>query len=55
MLRLVLDNLKTKEMCKHAVKKMPFVIRNVLEGYKNQQMCDKAILQNGGMLEPVPD
>ena len=29
MLKFVPDHLKTKEMCKHAVKKLPFVKRYV--------------------------
>ena len=47
MLKLVPDHLKTKKMCKHAVKKLPFVIRFVHDRCKTQQMCDKAILENG--------
>ena len=35
-------------MSKHAVKKLPLVIRNVLGWYKTQQMCNNAILENGG-------
>ena len=31
-------------MCKHAVKKLPFVIRYVPNRYKTQQMSDKAIV-----------
>ena len=30
-------------MGKHAVKKLPFVIRYVLDSYKTQQMWDKVI------------
>ena len=29
MLKFTLDHLKTQKMCKHAVKKLPFVIRYV--------------------------
>ena len=55
MLKFVSHYLKTKKMCKHAVKKIPFLIRYVLDWYKtqqigyvpechkNQQMCDKAV------------
>ena len=32
------DHLKTKTICKHAVKKLPFVIRYVPNQYKNQEM-----------------
>ena len=39
-------------MCKHAVKKLPFLIRYVPDQYKTQ--CDKAILENGGTLKSVP-
>ena len=35
-------------MCKHAVKKLPYLLRYVPDWYKIQQMCDKAILKNGG-------
>ena len=50
MLRFVPDQLKTKKMCKHAVKKLPFVRR-----YKIQEMCNKAILENAETLMFVPD
>ena len=36
-------------MCKHAAKKMRFVIRYVPDQYKTQEMCDKPILENGGI------
>ena len=42
-------------MCKHAVKRLPFVIRYIPDRYKTQQMCDKAILENGGILKSVSD
>ena len=38
-------------MCKHAVKKLLFVIRYVTDQYKTQQMCNKVILENSGTLE----
>ena len=44
MLRFVPDQLKTKKMCKHAVKKLPFVRRYLPDRYKTQEMCNKAIL-----------
>ena len=50
MLKFVPDHLKTKKMCKHAVKKLPYLLRYVPDWYKAQQMCDKAILENGGTL-----
>ena len=40
-------------MCKHAGKKLPYLIRYVPGQYKTQQMCDKAILENGGTLKSV--
>ena len=58
MLKFVPDHLKTKKMCKHAVKKLPlknYHIRYAPDQYKTQQMCDKAILENGATLESVPD
>ena len=35
-------------------KKLPFVIRYILNRYKTQQMCDKTVLENGGATESVP-
>ena len=55
MLKLVPYNLKTKKMCKHAVRKLPFVIRYVPDRYNTQQMFNKAVLKNGGTLESVLD
>ena len=40
-------------MCKHAVKKLPCLLRYVPDQYKTKQMCDKAILENGGTLKCV--
>ena len=54
MLKLVPDHLKTKKICNHAVKKLPFVIRYVSDWYKTQ-MSNEAILENGGTKESVPD
>ena len=34
-------HLKTKKICKHAVKKLPYLLRYVPDRYKTQQMCDK--------------
>ena len=42
-------------MCKHAGKKLIFIIRFVPDEYKTQEMCDKAILENHGTLKLVPD
>ena len=47
MLKFVPDHPKTKNMCKHAVKKSPYV----LDQYKTQQMYDKANLENSGTLK----
>ena len=57
MLKFVPDHLRTKKMCKHAVKKLPYLIRYVPDGYKTQHdsIRDKAILENGGTLKSVPD
>ena len=55
MLRFIRDLLKTKKICKDAVKKLPFVIRYVPHRYKNQEMSDRVTLENGGMLMFVPD
>ena len=42
-------------MCQHAVKKLPYLLRYVPDRCKTQQMCEKAILENGGTLKTVPD
>ena len=55
MLKFVADHLKTEKMSKHAVRKLPYLLRYVLGQYKAQQMCDKAILENGGTLNSVCD
>ena len=54
MLKFVPDHLKTKNMCKIAVKKLPFVIMYVPDRYKTQEMCGKIILEFGGMLKYIP-
>ena len=46
-LRSVSDHLKTKKMCKHAVKKLPYLLRYAPDQSKTQQLRDKAILENG--------
>ena len=43
MLKFVSDYLKTKKVCKHAVKKLTHIIRYVPDQYKTQQMCDKTV------------
>ena len=47
MLKFVPDHLKTKKLCKHAVKKLSYLLRYVHDQYKTQQMYDKVILENG--------
>ena len=42
-------------MCKHAVKKLPYLVKYVPDCYKTPQMCDNAILENSGTVELVPD
>ena len=37
ILKFVPGHLKTKKMCKHAVKNLPFLIRYVPDKYKTQQ------------------
>ena len=44
MFKFVPDHLKTKKMCKHAVKKILYLLRYVPDQYKTQIMCDKGIL-----------
>ena len=58
MLRFILNHLKTTNMCKHAVKKLLYLLRYVPDQCKcvpDQQMCNKAISENGGTLKSVPD
>ena len=45
MLKFVPDHLKTKKICKHAVKKLPYLLRYVPDQYKAQQLCDTATLK----------
>ena len=40
MLRFLPDHLKTKQMCKHAVKKILFLIKYVPDQYKTQEMVE---------------
>ena len=42
-------------MGKHAVKKLPLLIKYVPDRYKTQRMCDKVVLENGGRLMSIPD
>ena len=42
-------------MCNHTVEKLPYLLRYVPDKYKNQNLCDKSILENGRTLKSVPD
>ena len=42
-------------MCKLEVEKLPYLLINVPDPYSTQQMCDKAILENGGTLQSVSE
>ena len=42
-------------MCKNAVRKLPFAVMYIPDWCKSQAICDKVILENGGMLRPIPD
>ena len=42
-------------MCRHTVKKFPYLISSVPDWYKTQQMREKLYLENGGTLKSVPD
>ena len=55
MFKLVLDNLKTKKMYKHTVKKLSFLVKYVPDRCKAQQLCDKVIIENDGMIMFIPD
>ena len=46
--------IKTKQMCKHVVKKLPFLIKYVPDWYKTPQMCDKVRQGNDEMLMFIP-
>ena len=37
------------------LKKIPYLLGYVTDQYKKQQMCEKAILENGGTLKSVPE
>ena len=42
-------------MYKDTIKKLTFLIRYVSDEYKTQQMYNKAVVGNGGILKIVPD
>ena len=41
MLKFGPDHLKTINMCKHAVKILPYLQRYIPDQHKTQQICDK--------------
>ena len=53
--KIVLHHLKTKKMCKYAVKKLSYLIRYVSDQHKTEQMCDKVIIENAGTQKSVCD
>ena len=55
MLTFIPDHLNTKNMCKNAVKKLPFVIKYVPDQYKSKEMYHKFFIVNGGILGFIPD
>ena len=55
MLIFVPDHLKTKKICKHAVKMLLYILWYAPDQYKTQKLCDKAVLENGGTLNSVLD
>ena len=55
MSKFVLDHLKTKRMCRHAVKKLLYLLSFIHDQCKTQQMCNKTVQKNGGRLDSVPD
>ena len=55
IIKFVTDHLKTKKLCKHAVKKLPYLLRYVSDQYKTQQMYEKAVNDCLVALKFVPD
>ena len=55
MSEFVPDHVKTKKMCKHAIKKLLFQVYYVPDRHKTQQMCSKVSLRNSGMLMLICD
>ena len=37
-------------MCKNTIKILSFTLKYVPDQYKTKEMCDKVIIDNGGML-----
>ena len=55
LLKFIPDHLKSKKMCRHAVKKLHYLLRYVPNQYKTQQTCGKAFLENGGIVKSLTD
>ena len=47
--------LKLETMRKNALRKLPFLIRNIPDQYKTEQMCHKAVVENSGTIKFVLD
>ena len=45
MLKFVPNHLKTKKICKHGLRKLPYLLRYLPDWYETQKMCNKAILE----------
>ena len=55
MLKFFPDHYKTKKISKHAVKKLPYILRYVPDEHKSFNMDDKVILERNGLLLSFPD
>ena len=55
MLYFAPDHLKTKKICRRAVKKVTILTKYVPDRCKTQQVGYKVIIKNGGMLIFIPD
>ena len=53
LLKFVPDHVKIRKCVR--MQKLLYLLRYVPYQYKTQQMCDKAIIENGGTLKSVPD
>ena len=55
MLKFVIPNhLKTKSMCKNAIKKLVFIMKYVPDWYNTKEICDK-VFWNDGILGFISD
>ena len=41
-------------MCKYVVRELPYLLGCVPDQYKTQQICDKAIFENGETFKSIP-